>query len=315
MAFRLACLTPLVARHRAGLDQENYGDKGKRRYLPAWRAVAVASGLILAVQAPWIVAYGQKQLPSAEVLDAQDHTAWPLMADGRVVLTIYDVKIAIPTCARCLEYKFQSSGPSSSVSHRYEPTVWDVIAHPERLRYIAANSERVTLRLWNDWRPEVNKGPFLGRFDPTSLPPTSDIHLTIYKHSRTDPCWAEPTPHYSCLPVHELDISERRDAEIVGGMSVFRRPSSFPSALDYPMYLAPKDHVRDAIGLPTHFYCSRLGSCENSAFHTGGGFALRRNAGLFFTFQEGNHAYDFAPNTWIGLHDRTADAVRSLFLD
>lgn len=276
-----------------------------------WRSVLLALGLALAGRHLLSVAYAQSQLPSAEAVGAADHTPWSVLDDGRVMLTIYNVRIAMPTCARCLEYRFSKAGPNSSVSDRYEPTVREVIAHPERLRYIAANSERVTLRLGNNWDPEVNRGPFLGQVDPKSLPSTAYMYLTIYKHGRTAPCWTDPQPHYTCLPVHELDVSERRDDEVVAGMSVFRKASSHPVTMDYPIYLAPTGHPRDAIGLPVHFHRDRLGTCENSAFHDGGGFALRRDASLFFTFREER----YAPSEWIDLHDRTTDAVRSLFLD
>lgn len=276
------------------------------------RSVVLASGLALAGQHLLSAGYGQKQVPSEE---AADHTTWPVLDDGRVVLTVFDVKIFMPTCALCLEYKFRTDDVRSGVSDRFAPTVRDVIAHPERLRYIAANSDRVRLELGNSWRPEVNRGPFLGRVDPKSLPSTAYMYLILYKHSRTAPCWTDPQPHYTCLPVHELDVSARRDDQIVAAMSVFKEASSYPSPLRYPIYLAPTGHPRDAICLPIRFYCDSLRTCENSAFHTGGGFALRRDADLFFTFQEGDHAYDFAPSEWIGLHDRTTDAVRSLFLN
>lgn len=288
--------------------------KGER-WRTVWRSVALASSFALAGQHLFPAAYGQSKPPSAEAVDAADHTPWPVLDDGRVVLTVFDAKIAMPTCARCLEYKFRTDGPHSGVDFRYAPTVRDVIAHPERLRYIAANSEAVRLELANDWRPEVNRGPFLGRVDPKSLPSTAYIYLTIYKHNRTAPCWADPQPHYTCLPVHKLDVSAQRDDQTIAGMSVFRRASSYPSPLRYPIYLAPTGHPRDAIGLPIRFHCDSLQTCENSAFHMAGSFALRHDADLFFTFQEGNHAYDFAPSEWIGLHDRTTDAVRTLFLD
>jgi len=274
--------------------------------------VALAAGLALAGPP---VAYGQNPLPSTEALDAMDHTPWPVLDDGRVVLTVFDVRIAMPTCAQCLEYEFVTDGPNNNVSDRYQPTVREVIAHPERLRYMASNSERVTLRLGNSWSPEVNRGPFLGRVDPKSLPPTAYMYLTIYKHSRTDPCWTDTQPHYACLPIHELDVLDRRNDETIASMSVFRGALSDPGRIPYPIYLAPTGHPRDAIGLPVHFNCNPSGTCKNSAFHTGGGFALRRDANLFFTFQEGDHAYDYAPSEWIGLHDRTVDAVRSLFLN
>lgn len=295
-----------------------------RRWQTAWRSAVLASGLVLAGPYLLSAAYGQSQPPWAQALDAADHTPWPVLDDGRVVLTVFNVKIAMPTCARCLEYQFRSADPRSGVSDRYAPTVRDVIAHPERLRYIAAKSDRLRLELANDWRPEVNRGPFLGRVDPMSLPSTAYMYLILYKQSRTEPCWTGPQPDRECLSVHHMDVTARRDDQIIAGMSVLRGPygyeppgfiGGFVLPVEYSFYLAPTDHPRDAIGLPIRFDCNPLRTCKNSAFHTGRGFALRRDADLFFTFQEGDHAYDFAPGQWIGLHDRTTDAVRTLFLD
>lgn len=291
-------------------------DSTKRgRWQAVWRFVVLASGFALAGQYFFSTAYGQSQSPFAEAVNAADHTPWPVLDDGRVVLTVFGAKIAMPTCALCLEYQFRTGASHSGIAFRYAPTVRDVIAHPERLRYIVANSDRVRLELGNSWRPEVNRGPFLGRVDPKLVPPTAYMYLTIYKHSRTEPCWADSKPQYTCLPIHELDVSERRDDQIVAGMSVFKKAPSRPVPMDYPIYLAPTNHPRDAIGLPIHFHCDLLRTCENSAFHTGGGFALRRDASLFFTFQEGDAAPHFPPREWIGLHDRMVDAVRALFVD
>lgn len=282
-----------------------------------WRANRLPPLIILLILHLARPAFAQ---PEPAGVAVADKTPWPVLDDGRVVLTIFDVKIAMPTCAQCLDYRFRTADANGHDSGRYAPTVRDVIAHPERLRYIADNSDQVRLEMGNDWRPEANRGPFLGRVDPKSLPSSTRMWLIVYRHSRAEPCWTGSQPDVECLAVHHMDTADRHDDQVVAGMNVIKGPFSydppgqiggFALPIRYSFYLAPTDHARDAIGLPVRVQCDPLKTCENSAFGAGRGFALRRDVDLFFTFREER----YAPGEWITLHDRTMDAVRALLLN
>ncbi len=135
--------------------------------------IALASGLALAAlmsDGSRTPAVGQD---AATVADMDE--AWPRLPDGRVVFTIYDVRLAVPPCEVCLrEFEFWSVG----VGHVPLRTA---IAEPRRLREIIAASTRVSLTMTNTWDPRVSREPFLGKFDPHSLPPSTRIDLDVFR--------------------------------------------------------------------------------------------------------------------------------------
>ncbi len=226
----------------------------------------------------------------------------------------------MPTCPACLDYEFYGFGGDLSPVSSLRIKVRDAIAQPEQLRYLEANTNKIRLIMGNDWRPEVNRGPFLGRFDPRSLPRTAELTLFLLKQARPEPCWTGRASG-ECRGTHELDVSGRRADRMLAGMnfvpgpySVLYQPPDSGLFLLQPgdvFYLAPADHARDAIGLPVCFLCGPLGGCYNSEARVEGGYALRRNVDLLLSFL----ANDYAPSEWVAMHDRTTDAVRTLLLD
>ena len=235
-------------------------------------------------------------------MDAADHMPWSVLDDGWVVLTIFDVRIAFPTCAMCLEYRFRTATARCSVSDRCAPSVRDAIAHPERLRYFADSSDKTKFELWNNWQPKYRM--FLVQIDVKLLPWMRYLHLflykhsLLYKHSRANPCWNDLQPDMEYLAVHNVDLFARRDGQIIDSMNVIRKPfryfpadkGIFTLSGGYSFYLASTGHARDAVGLPVCLECDLLKLRNNSMFHIGGGFALRRDANLFFTFREERYA-------------------------
>ena len=286
-----------------------------------WHSVVLASGLALAGPHLFSAAYGQSQPPSAQALDA---APWPVLDDGRVVFTVYGVKIAMPTCPACLDYEFYGFAGDLSPARSLRIKVRDAIAQPERLRYLEANTDKIRLVMGNDWRPEVNRGPFLGHFDPRSLPRTAELSLFLLKQARPEPCWTGRASG-ECRGTHELDVSGRRTDQMLAGMNfipgpytIEYRPSKGRPFFDLfflqpgdVFYLAPTDHARDAIGLPVRFLCVALGRCYNSEARVEGGYALRRNVDVFLFFP----ASDYAPSEWVAMHDRVVNAVGTLIID
>ena len=205
-------------------------------------------------------AYGQSQPPSAQAVDP---APWPVLDDGRVVFTVFNVRIAMPTCPACLDYEFYGFAADLNPARSLRIKVRDAIAQPERLRYLEANTSKIRLTMGNDWRPEVNRGPFLGRFDPRSLPRTMELTLFLLKQARSEPCWTGRASG-ECRGTHELDMSGRRADRMLAGMNFVPGPYSieYPPSEGRPFfdlfflqpgdvfYLAPADHARDAIGLP-----------------------------------------------------------------
>ena len=281
------------------------------------RTTWLASVLVLAGHSLSHPVHAQGQPPSVQAGDA---APWPVLDDGRVVFTIYGVKIAMPACPACLDYEFYGSADDFTPPRSLRIKVRDAIAHPEQLRHLEANTDKIRLIMGNDWRPEVNRGPFLGRFDPRSLPRTAELALFLLKQARAEPCWTGRASG-ECRGTHELDVSGRRADQmladmnfVLGPYSVLYPPPNSGLFLLQPgdlFYLAPADHARDAIGLPVRFDCGPLRGCYNSEARVEGGYALRRNVDLLLSFP----ANDYAPSEWVAMHDRVVNTVGTLLVE
>lgn len=267
--------------------------------------ILFASGLAFAVflsdgtQTP---AFGQDAATVADI-----NEAWPRLPDGRVVFTIYGVRLAVPTCDDCLRtFEFWSIGVGSVPMRT-------AIAEPRRLREMIAASTRMSLTMGNTWDPRGSRVPFLGKFDSHSLPRSTRIDLDVFKHEKPRECWRN-------IPECELLHTTATQSQAPGpdGFYVLPGPVALPSPGHHYMtdtgstlLVAPLDEAHDAVGLPLYIYCPPLPLCDNSGHNGPPAFALRPNVDLYFQFLEN----DYARSELKAMHARMVKAVESVLMD
>ena len=128
---------------------------------------------------PQTPAFGQGAATVADMTES-----WPRLPDGRVVITIYGVRLAVPTCAACLrDFQFWGDQAVGVIRMR------TAIAEPRRLREMIAGASRMTLTTGNSWTPDISLGPFLDKFDPRLLPASTRLDLNLFKKVKPLECW------------------------------------------------------------------------------------------------------------------------------
>lgn len=249
-------------------------------------------------------AFGQD---AATVADMDE--AWPRLPDGRVVFTIYGVRLAVPTCAACLRtFDFRSIG----VGHLPMRTA---IAEPRRLREMIAASTWMSLRMGNSWDPRVSSEPFLGKFDPHSLPPSTRIDLNVFRREEPLECWRYPG-NAECQMLHTTAAQSQAPGPdgfyvLYGPIVIDGQSRPFLLMNGAILLIAPLEEVHDAIGLPLRIYCAPTHQCDNSGHNGPPAFALRRNVDVFFNF-DGDR---YARSELKALHARVIKAIESVLMD
>ncbi len=235
---------------------------------------------------------------------------WPRLPDGRVVFAVYGVRLAVPTCATCLQ-SFEFWGDHAVGVIRMQTA----IAEPRRLREMIAVASRITLTMQNNRPLNANLEPFLGRFDRKSLPATTRLDLNVFREERPLQCWAN-NKNPECVLLH--GTATQPQAPGPDGFYVLPGPvaSSVPgigyiTVKGSTLLVAPLGELEDALGLPLHIYCASNNQCDNSGHNGPPAFAVRRKVDIYFDFN-GNR---YERSKLKDLHAHVVEAVSSILLD
>lgn len=226
---------------------------------------------------------------------------WPVLPDGRVVFTIYDVRLAVPTCPICLRFSFWSPGSEGFLPLKA------ALADPRRLRELIAKSKYMTLTMHNSWYPDL--GPFLGKYDRFSIPHTSRLDLTVYR---------EPIVcGFECQFLRSLAAESEKFSP--DGFRVLPGPVQYPgtgatvmTGVGSTLLVASLANAQDVIGAPIRFYIGPYFLKADNSSHNGPpAFAVRKNVDIFFDFDSKR----YVRSELTSLHARVMEAVSSVLLE
>ena len=241
---------------------------------------------------------------------------WPRLPDGRAVMDIYGVGLAIPECPYCIE-NFEFRGEQ----YRGKLAFKDALAEPAKLRALIAAGHSVTLMISNSWIPNIIKGLFLGKFDPLSIPTTPRIDMTITSNDQPQECWLIPGNN-ECVALHSISHQQKPPGPdglyIQSGL--FRLPpeseigshtSSFFIQKGESLIVTPAGQYDDAIGLPMRMVCNLLQVCASSQHNGPPSFAIRPNVSLYFEVGQSK----YSPSELVSAHRRLISAIEYLLVN
>jgi hypothetical protein len=236
--------------------------------------------------------------------DGASNAPWSVLPDGRIVIDIYNRRIAIPSCTTCLrDVQFYAPG---SPTHE-----GGLLGLGDAIREVIAASPWVGLMAGNSWN---EPGRYLQKFDRRTLPSTPYLMLTVYRHPATTlGCWphADVLLRPLCASLIKAAIPAPHTPTADGLIVV---TSNAPELLfGSTRYVVPLVKIESAVGLPMYFDCERTFHMCANGFNpgTGPGFLIAPDLSISFYFGE----TEFPRSEWIALHQRVQVALTSLIAD
>ena len=228
---------------------------------------------------------------------------WPVLSDGRLVLDIFNRRVALSPCDTCqLDIELRIGSYHADTVYL---TWGDVIREPVRLRRALTHADHVEIRSGN--LPNM-KGKLFGRFERSGMPVSQELTLVIYrKPVRYSDCAAGKGPLGA--PPCEFLLKAANEPERADPAGFVVNHGHFYGGTDKDtLYISTDAALRSAVGLPPFFICNWAAVCANDLNpRDGPGYLVAPDVGIAFSFVR----EDYPETEWLRLQQK----VQSIFDD